>query len=120
MEKEASNGNRENYLNYILDQFSDLENITFRKMIGGIGFFYEDLMFGAIIGGKLRFQAPASCADKQGTASFILDEWARQSREVPESVIENKILLKGWAEKAILLMQRAQERAVEGEGMPGS
>ncbi len=118
MEKKANNGNRENYLNYILDQLSELENITFRKMVGGVGFFYEELMFGAIIGGKLRFQVPASCADKQGT-SFLLDEWARQSREVPESVIENKILLKAWAEKAISLMQQTQESAMEG-GMPGS
>ena len=33
--------NQENLLNYILNQLADLEDFTFRKMFGGIGFYKE-------------------------------------------------------------------------------
>lgn len=109
--KHDTNNNRENYLNYILDQLSELENFTFRKMVGGIGFFRDELMFGAIIGGKLRFRAPAACAEKNGAASYAFEDWARESCEVPEAVVENKTMLKSWAERSIALLQRGRERA---------
>ena len=111
MKHKTNHTNRENYLNYILDQLSELENFTFRKMIGGIGFFRDELMFGAIIGGKLRFRAPAACAEKHGAVSYLLNEWAKQSCEVPEGVIENKVVLKSWAERSIALLERGRERA---------
>ncbi|MCB0548312.1 MAG: TfoX/Sxy family protein [Phaeodactylibacter sp.] len=111
MEKNTTFANRENYLNYILGQLSELDNFTFRKMIGGIGFFRDELMFGAIIGGKLRFRASAACAEQCGTTSYLFDEWARQSCEVPENVIEDKAVLKSWAERSIALLERGKERA---------
>ncbi|MCO6479310.1 MAG: TfoX/Sxy family protein [Phaeodactylibacter sp.] len=111
MEDSTNNANRENYLNYILDQLSELENFTFRKMIGGVGFFRDELMFGAIIGGKLRFWAPKACAEKHGATSYFLTEWAKQSCEVPESVAGNKTVLKSWAERSISLLEKAREWA---------
>jgi len=52
---------RENYLNYILGQLADLEELSFRKMIGGVAFFYKDHLFGAIRGGC--FQLRHICED---------------------------------------------------------
>lgn len=109
--RQSTNNTRENYLNYILDQLSELEDFTFRKMIGGIGFYRDRLMFGAIIGGRLRFRAPAACAEKCGAASYLFDEWAKQSCEVPEGVVENKAVLKIWAERSIALLKKGRERA---------
>ena len=103
--KNRRHPNQENFLNYILTQLADLEDFTFRKMFGGIGFYKEGLLFGAITGGKFRLKH-SKCASKQAyedckasaNSSFIPD--GELFCEVPEGVLENKSLLKSWVEKA--------------------
>ncbi len=103
---------RENYLNFILSQLSELEGFTFRKMFGGIGFYSgEGLMFGAILGGKFRLRAPEACAGQHKGTSYVMEELARQYCEVPEEVIDNKNILKDWAEKAIFLARRTRGKS---------
>jgi TfoX/Sxy family transcriptional regulator of competence genes len=57
---------RRNYLNYILDQMQDLDGITIQKQIGGVRFFRNGQVFGAIIGGRFRLRR-ASCEKAQPT-----------------------------------------------------
>ena len=95
----------ENYLNYILNQLSEFENFTFKKMLGGVGFFKEGLMFATITGGKFRLVIanclPKECDEDFGATSYYqLDLQGGRYCAVPSEVLNNKRLLKEWVEKA--------------------
>lgn len=91
-----------NLLNYILDQISDLEGVTFRKSYKGIHFNMDDVTFGRIQGGKFKLQASSSCGSnpdveveiqKNGQPLYLC--------EVPEPVLEDKNRLKEWIQRII-------------------
>lgn len=105
--KNRRHPSQENLLNYILNQLSDLEDFTFRKMFGGIGFYKEGLLFGAITGGKFRLKY-AGCSGEQSyeedcksstNSTFIPD--GETFCEVPDKVLANKPLLLKWVEMAL-------------------
>lgn len=95
----------QNYLNFILDQLSDLEDFTFKKMFGGVGFFKDGKMFGAIMGGTFRLKADeTSQADFE---AYDMEPFYYKGKptsmpywEVPAEILEDRQLLKQWAEKA--------------------
>ena len=92
----------ENYLNYVLTQLSDIDNVTLKKMFGGIGFFRDGFLFGTISGGKFRLKAPAECSPcPQEELSQFAPVFSQNFCEVPEEVLEDKVQLKFWAEKAV-------------------
>ena len=43
----------EDYLQFCLEQLSDIQEVTHKKMFGGVGFFKEGKMFAGIMYGKL-------------------------------------------------------------------
>lgn len=80
-----------NLLNFILNQLSDLEGITFRKTFDGIQFLSGDVIFGRIRAGKFILQASSTC----GANPNIEVEIQKNGREVylcevPEPVLEDK------------------------------
>lgn len=95
----------ENYLNFVLDQLSEIQNFTFKKMFGGVGFFREGKMFGAIMGGTFRLKA-----DDQTKTDFEahgMEAYHNKGKgkgmpywEVPAEIMEDKDQLKVWVEKA--------------------
>lgn len=94
-----------NYLHFVLDQLSDLEDFTFKKMFGGIGFFKNGKMFGTIVKGAFRlktdattqkdFEAKGIKPDESSQNSVAISFW-----EVPTEVLHDKNQLKIWVEKA--------------------
>lgn len=88
-------------MNYILDQMQDLDGITIQKQMGGVRFFRNGQIFGAISGGRFRLRR-ASCekAAPTGTnttpASKTLAETQgldpSQWCAVPEAVISDTSL----------------------------
>lgn len=98
-------GRGTNYLHFVLDQLADLENISFKKMYGGIAFFLDGLMFGAITGGKFRLKAASTCSGKPGMGELSVpnidtEEEVGKYFEVPGEVLRDKGRLKKWVEKA--------------------
>ena len=98
----------ENYLNFILNQLSDLEHITFKKVLGGVGFYREGQLFANISGGRFRLVMPpdcksAKCPEAEVSASpspySQLDLQGAQFCAVPNEVLHNKPLLLEWVEK---------------------
>ncbi|MCH2080791.1 MAG: TfoX/Sxy family protein [Saprospiraceae bacterium] len=93
-----------NFLNYILDQLSDVENFRFKKIFGGIDFYRNGYHFGTIRGGKFLLQADPECGQVSpprthfGEDSDTFDDTI--FFEVPEDIIANKSILKSWAERA--------------------
>ncbi|MCB9304672.1 MAG: TfoX/Sxy family protein [Lewinellaceae bacterium] len=91
-----------NYLNFILDQLSELDGFTIRKMMGGVGFFHDGIMFGSILGGKFRLRSANCivedhCEGERGKYYFH-EEMA--FCEVPDEILNDKMKLKGLAEQA--------------------
>ncbi len=93
---------RGNLLNFILDQLSDLEGITFRKTFKGIQFLREEIVFARIQGGKFKLQAQTACTShpdleveiqENGQPVFLC--------EVPEPVLEDKQQLQKWIGKIL-------------------
>lgn len=97
--------NRENYLNYILDRLSWLETLRFRKLAGGVGFFSDNRLFGAIVGGRFRLRSPDLCQDTQKNATYLFANWAQSYCEVPQDIIEEHEALKAWVMDAIHLAE---------------
>ena len=80
-----------NYLLYILDQLSELEQLTFKKTFQGIRFYMNDLLFAVISGGKFRLKKVDAYPQPCGPISTIEPDFAAdQYCEVPEEIIEDK------------------------------
>lgn len=91
-----------NLLNFILDQISEIEGITFKKTFQGIHFIRDDVTFGRIQGGKFKLQADSSC----GSNPDIEVEIQKNGKPVylcvvPEKVLEDKTQLQNWINKVL-------------------
>lgn len=92
-----------NFLNFLLDQLAEIEQLTFRKMLGGIGFYRENLLFGILQGGKLRLRSPGNhdiCLDAKPASLILHSEEPANYCEVPSEVLNDKPALLKWAEVA--------------------
>lgn len=102
---------KENFLNYVLGQLTGLEKLSFRKLAGGIGFFHNHLLFGAIVGGRLRLRAPKVCLQTQQEPSYLFADWAKEYCEVPNEVVDDKERLLGWVDMAIQLAEGVEKKS---------
>ncbi len=91
-----------NLLNFILNQMSELEGITFQKTIEGIRFKRDDITFGRIQGGQFKLQTDKACASnpdieveiqKNGQPLYLFS--------VPDPVLEDKNRLHNWIKKIL-------------------
>ena len=96
------------YLKYILEQLSELENVEWKIMFGGIGFFKEGKMFGMLANDVFKLKIGDSnrqlFVDKGMQPHF--DPRKKKGMpywEVPVEVVEDKELLKEWATTAHLI-----------------
>jgi len=96
---------KEEFLNYIKDQLSELGEIETKKMFGGIGFFKQGFMF-AMIGGdtfklkvdesnKMDFEAKGMKPHHSTSKKKGMPYW-----EVPVDVLEDKSVLTQWAKNS--------------------
>jgi DNA transformation protein len=95
----------QDYLDFILDQLSGVEGIEPKKMFGGIGFFKEGIMFGMIGGGIFRLRVDETNEKEYkdaGMKNFAPKAGSKGMPyyEVPESVLNDKMELTKWANKA--------------------
>lgn len=91
------------FLNFILDQLADLEDLSFRKTYGGVKFFYKDLEFGLIQEGKFKLQSEVACdgKDVEGLEVKVRDGKPLYTVTVPEEVLSNKNQFTSWVKKLL-------------------
>ena len=93
-----------NFLNFILDQLSEVENFTFKKFFGGIDFYKEGYQFGTIRGGKFLLQIDPACNYVPPPRPHYGEDMASfdgsQFFEVPNEILANKSVLSQWVERA--------------------
>lgn len=91
-----------NLLNFILNQISDLEGITFQKTMEGIRFKKEEVTFARIQEGRFKLQATQACDNKPEVEVEI----QRNGQPVylctvPDPVLEDKSQLHAWIKKIL-------------------
>ena len=104
----------EDYLTFITDQLEGIENIFSKRMFGGVGYFKDDKMFGAIMGGLFRLKADEHTVhkyEKYGIGPFQMEGKPMKMPyyEVPQSVLEDKKELKNWVNEAIEAAERTKK-----------
>lgn len=99
----------EEYKEYILDQLSMVDLVHMKNMFGGIGIFCDGKMFGMIDGGG-TFRLKADNSNRPDFEAAGMEAFEHKGKknampywEVPANVVEDKKLLKEWAEKAIAI-----------------
>ncbi len=94
------------YVEYIMDQLSEFEGASDRKMFGGVGVFKDKIMFAMIssknvfylrVNDKLipKFEAEGMEAFNHEKKGKGMPYWT-----VPAHVIEDKEIMKRWAEES--------------------
>ena len=107
----------ESYRNYILDQLSEFENeVTWKKMFGGIGIFSDSMMF-ALITGEDIFMLKTNESNRADFESLGMPPFTIKGKAgampyytVPEEVLEQTHELKIWADKAFEVAQKAKKK----------
>lgn len=94
------------FLEYVLEQFADIRDLTSRPMFGGHGLYLHGAFFGIVHGGALYFRTnEANRPDyvTRGSRPFN-PKGARELHryyEVPADVLEDPEMLQIWAQKAV-------------------
>lgn len=95
----------EDYLQFCLEQLSDIEDIMYKKMFGGVGFFKEGKMFAGIMGGQLCLKVDGTNQADFEAAGMTKYNPKKMGKglpyfEVPLDVLEDKEQLKKWGIKS--------------------
>jgi DNA transformation protein len=105
---------RREFLDFVLEQMSQLRGLHSRSMFGGFGIYQGDLFFALIADDRLYLKTDAvNRADfvARGLGPFVYGANGKtasmQYYEVPPEVYEDLDSMRLWAEKGIAAAQRA-------------
>ena len=104
------------YLTYVIDQLECLGPVQPRRMFGGAGLYFEDLFFALIADDVLYFKVDDSNRsdyEEEGMEAFrpFPDKSTVMGYcQVPIEVLENKEILRAWAEKALCVAERKADK----------
>lgn len=103
------------YIEYIVDQLSAFGHVTAKKMFGGVGIFFDGLMFALIGHGDLYFKVDDENRmdfEEAGMGPFKpypdRDE-TMQYYQVPADIVEDREELSRWADKAYAVAIRKKK-----------
>ena len=93
------------YKEYVEEQLTDFGEYDVRKMFGGIGYFRDKVMFGAIMHGAFRLKgdettAPDFAKYGKGPHQVPGKKMKMPYYEVPDEILNDKAQLREWAFKA--------------------
>ena len=105
----------EDYKAYVEDQLSEFPEYSSKKMFGGVGFFRDGAMFGAIMDNVFRLKADESTIEKytsqgMGPHEIPSRKMTMPYYEVPQDVLENRSELKKWAEEALEVALKSKKK----------
>ncbi len=101
----------QDYLDFVLDQFEEFGEVSYKKMFGGVGFYREGLMFGGIMGGTLHLKVDPEFEERR--VGFFHDKKKKAMPsyiEVPADIVENRTELAKWAAKALAAAKRTKKK----------
>lgn len=91
------------FLNYVLDQLADLEEVQFRKTFNGVKFFYKELEFAQIQGGEFKLQSDKACDSKEVDNLEVVVKNGKPTYlvTVPDEILSNKEQLNQWVRQLL-------------------
>ena len=94
------------FKDFILDQLTDLHNVTCRAMFGGYGLYRQTMFFGIVHKDRLYFKVNANTVPnykEHGMKPFRPNakQTLKSFYEVPIDVIEDAEVLTQWATEAV-------------------
>jgi DNA transformation protein len=101
---------------FVLDQLSELGDVTPRRMFGGVGLYHKDVFFGIVARDVLYLKADAKTAPEYERAGmerfrpYPDRSGTMQYYAVPLDVLESPRDLAAWARKAIAAARRTARR----------
>ena len=105
----------EDYLAFVNDQLTEVEGYYHKKMFGGVGYFVDDYMFGAIMDNVFRLKAdeetaPRYAAHDCGPHEIKSRNMTMPYYEVPQHVLEDRSALNDWVNEAIEVAKRTKKK----------
>lgn len=102
------------YVEFLLDQMSDIPEVEHRKMFGGVGFFQGGVMFGLLGKDKFHFRTDEENAadyEAHGMKRFMQTEKKKglPYHEVPQEIIEDRDKFCEWAKTASSVAHRLKK-----------
>ena len=104
------------YLTYVIDQLECLGPVNSRRMFGDAGLYFDDLFFAVVADDVLYFKVDDSNRPDYEKASmeafrpFPDKSTVMGYYQVPIDVLENRDLLRDWAQKALCVAERKADK----------
>ncbi len=106
----------DDFLNYVLDQFSAWGGVSVRRMFGGAGLYRDGKIFGLIARDVAYLKVDDTNRDaflKAGSAPFVPfpdrpNPTAMSYYEIPPDVLENRDELTRWAQRSLRIQEGKQ------------
>lgn len=105
----------QDYLDFLLDQFSHFGEINHKKMFGGVGFYKNGIMFGGIMGGNLHLKVDDLTRPEFTAHGMQAFHHGKKGKgmptyyQVPAEIVEDRDALSVWAEKAYQAAVRSKK-----------
>jgi DNA transformation protein len=106
------------FVDYVLDQFSSWDEVSVRKMFGGAGLYCDGVMFGLIADDVAYLKVDESNREdfiRAGSSAF--NPFPEKSKtyvmsyyEIPADVLEDRQLLSQWAEYALTVARKKKKK----------
>ena len=106
------------FLDYVLDQFSGWDEVSARKMFGGAGLCCDGVMFGLIADDVAYLKVDElnqEDFEKAGSSAFNPfpekdKTYVMSYYEIPADVLEDRQLLNQWAERALTVARKKKKK----------
>lgn len=102
------------FIEYILDQFSEWDDIDARRMFGGVGLFRDGKMFGLLADNVAYLKVDETNKDKfieAGSTPFhpFQDQSKSMSYfEIPPDIMESREKLIAWAKESLAIQKKGK------------
>jgi DNA transformation protein len=102
----------EEYLEYVMDQLSFLGDVHYKKMFGGAGIYFEEIVFALVADDVLYFKvddvnrADYEKAGMEAFRPFEDKDYVMSYYEVPIDILEDRESLQRWANRSIEAAER--------------
>jgi DNA transformation protein len=106
------------FVDYVLDQFSDWSGVSARMMFGGAGLYCDGVMFGLIADDVAYLKVDDSNREdfvKAGSSAFNpypekTNTYVMSYYEIPADVLEDRQLLGRWAERSLTVARKKKKK----------
>lgn len=102
------------FVEHILELLEGIDTISTKRMFGGVGLFYDNLMFAIVVKDELYFKTDLELAEEYKGLGSYPSSYMRSGKScnlnyylAPYKTLDSADEMKFWAAKSIVVAQRA-------------